>query len=386
MKTKTDKKYPRLFSRRSDGGLQIWDLEVEANKYRVTSGMIDGKHHTNEWTECKGKNIGRANATTPEEQASCEAQALWDKKVREGYRDNEADLLTTGIFEPMLAKKFEDYADELEYPLFSQPKLDGIRCIATARGTFTRSGKPHTTLAHIEAALEPVFKKFPDLTLDGEAYGDKLSKDFSRICSLIKRPKPTAAELQECATHISYHVYDCHTGNPADTFRERSAFLQKNLAGLPGIVIVQTKCVADRYELDALYEKYIAEGKEGQMVRVSAPYENHRSKTLLKRKTFDDAEFVIMGMEEGTGNRAGTCGAMHFKTPVGEHICSNGKVVATTGVAFKSNVKGTWEFVADLWQNRKKYMGKQATVKYFGLTPGDKVPRFPYVIAIRDGE
>lgn len=378
--------YPRLLSRRSDGCLQIWDLELEGNKYRVTSGMIDGKHHTNAWTECKGKNIGRANATTPEAQAHLEADALWNKKVREGYREKEADLLTTGIFEPMLAKKYEDYAEELIYPLFSQPKLDGIRCIATPRGTFTRSGKRHTTLAHIEAALQPVFAKFPELTLDGEAYAKKLNKNFSRICSLIKRPTPNPAELAEVAAHISYYVYDCHTGDSKAPFRERVEFLRDNLAGIPGIVLVETKCVATKEELDALYEKYLAEGQEGQIVRVDDVYENKRSKYLLKRKTFDDAEFTIMGMEEGTGNRAGTCGAMHFKTPVGGYICSNGKVTATTGVAFKSNVKGTWEFVEDLWQNRKKYMGKQATVKYFGLTPGDKVPRFPYVIAIRDGE
>jgi DNA ligase-1 len=379
-------KFPRLLSRRSDGGLQVWDLELEGNKYRVTSGMIDGKHHTNAWTECKGKNIGRANSTTPEEQAALEAQALFDKKTREGYRQTAAELKTTGIFEPMLAKKFEDYSDDLAYPVYSQPKLDGIRCIADARGTWTRSGKKHTTLEHIEAALKPVFDKYPDLVLDGEAYGDKLRKDFSRICSLVKRVNPTAAELKECAGLIYYHVYDCVLSNKSASFDDRSRFLHETLKGIPGIVVVDTTEVKDRAQLDSLYEKYIAAGQEGQMVRVSAPYENHRSKTLLKRKTFDDAEFTIMGMEEGTGNRAGTCGAMMFKTPVGSHICSNGKIVETTGVAFKSNVKGTWEFVEDLWQNRKKYMGKLATVKYFGLTPGDKVPRFPYVIAIRDGE
>ena len=54
------------------------------------------------------------------------------------------------------------------------------------------------------------------------------------------------------------------------------------------------------------------------------------------------------------------------------------------GKLFNSNVKGSWEFVEDLWKNKEKYIGKQATIKYFGLTPGDKIPRFPYVIAIRE--
>jgi DNA ligase-1 len=127
-----------------------------------------------------------------------------------------------------------------------------------------------------------------------------------------------------------------------------------------------------REKLDHLYEDYLAAGQEGQMIRTNEAYENKRSKTLLKRKTFDDAEFTILGMEEGTGNRAGTCGAMHFQN--------------TAGKTFKSNVKGTWEFTEDLWLNRKKYMGRLATIRFFGYTPGDKIPRFPYVVGIRDGE
>ena len=35
--------------------------------------------------------------------------------------------------------------------------------------------------------------------------------------------------------------------------------------------------------------------------------------------------------------------------------------------------------------NKEKYIGKQATIKYFELTP-DGIPRFPYAIAFRDYE
>jgi hypothetical protein len=38
-----------------------------------------------------------------------------------------------------------------------------------------------------------------------------------------------------------------------------------------------------------------------------------------------------------------------------------------------------------MWNNRHELIGKEATVKYFNLTP-DGVPRFPYVIAIRNYE
>ena len=380
-------KLQKLFSRRSDGGLQSWEMEVEGSKYRVTSGMVGGKTHTNEWTEAKPKNVGRANATTAEEQALLEAQATWNKKYREGYRPTEAEFKTVGIFEPMLAKQFEDYKDKLKYPVYSQPKLDGIRCIADPRGTWTRTGRKHTTLGHIEAALAKVFEKHPDLVLDGEAYSDKHNKNFPRICSLVKRENPTAAELLECAQNISYHVYDCKfMEEPDKPFSERSAFIRRELAGNDSVVIVPTEKIDSPEMLNKYYESYITSGQEGQIVRINDKYENKRSKFLLKRKEFDDAEFTILGMEEGTGNRAGTCGAMMFETPKGGMLPSNGTMVESLGKPFRSNVKGTWEFTEDLWKNRKKYMGKTATVRYFGLSPEDRIPRFPYVIAIRDGE
>ena len=152
----------------------------------------------------------------------------------------------------------------------------------------------------------------------------------------------------------------------------RMAFLQDLLKDIPEIVLVETHQCMDRTELDKWYESFLAAGQEGQIVRTDSPYENKRSKCLLKRKEFNDAEWVILSVVEGVGNRAGTAGNMTFRTAAGK--------------AFSSNIKGSWEFVADIWQHRAKYVGKKATIRYFGLTPGDNIPRFPYVTAIRDYE
>lgn len=62
---------------------------------------------------------------------------------------------------------------------------------------------------------------------------------------------------------------------------------------------------------------------------------------------------------------------------------------------FKSNVKGSWDFCKDLLINKDKYIGQMATIQFFRLTPesvdkdGNKIgrlPRFPYIIAIRNYE
>jgi DNA ligase-1 len=115
------------------------------------------------------------------------------------------------------------------------------------------------------------------------------------------------------------------------------------------------------------YEKYVNESYEGQILRTDGWYENKRSKNLLKHKSFIDEEYTIIDICEGEGNRAGTAGYFVFET--------------SEGKPFKSNVKGTWEETAEMLKNRKKLIGKEATVKYFNLTP-DGIPRFPYVINI----
>jgi DNA ligase-1 len=100
---------------------------------------------------------------------------------------------------------------------------------------------------------------------------------------------------------------------------------------------------------------------------LDAKYENKRSKSLLKHKSFVDEEYIIKDICEGEGNRTGTAGYMVFET--------------ADGKPFKSNVKGTWEETAEMLKNKKKLIGKQATIKYFNLTP-DGIPRFPFVINI----
>ena len=83
-----------------------------------------------------------------------------------------------------------------------------------------------------------------------------------------------------------------------------------------------------------------------------------------------DDEFVIKDVCEGEGNKAGMVGFMVF---------------SSNGIPFKSNVKASWDESKEMWLNRSDLIGKKATIKFFNYTP-DGVPRFPYVIAVRDYE
>ena len=76
--------FEKIFKKTQTGATQEWTIEVVGNKYRTISGQTSGKKITNEWTVVYGKNIGKANGTTDEEQCMKEAVAKRTKKLESG--------------------------------------------------------------------------------------------------------------------------------------------------------------------------------------------------------------------------------------------------------------------------------------------------------------
>ena len=361
---------PTLFTRTNTAAAQQWSVTVEGNKYCTTFGQVDGKLQTTNWTECFETNGGRANQRNSQEQALFEAQALWKKKKDSGYFENIQDIDKATFVEPMLAKKFEDYEDSLTYPVVSERKLDGIRNITTKDGMFSRNGKEFKSCPHILKELQYFFEKFPNAVLDGELYCDKLNNDFNKICSLVKKAKPSVAELEEASNTIQYWIYDWVLTNKK--FSERYEMIKEHIKESSCIKIVTADIANNKAELDCFYEQYIEEGFEGQMVRLEAVYETKRSKNLLKRKEFQDEEYVILDVIEGAGNKAGVAGAMVFENEL--------------GISFNSNIKGNRDYLREVLETKQELIGQLATVKFFNKTPGNALPRFPYVISIRNFE
>ena len=360
-----------LYKRAVNGKINEWTIEINNNCFRTVSGYTDGIKTTSEWTCCEGKNIGKKNETTPEQQALAEAQAMWTKKLELGSYESINDIDTPKFFNPMLAHKFEDHKDKITYPVYSQPKLDGIRCIVRADGMWSRNGKRIVSAPHIFESLKNLFDIAPDLIFDGELYADKFANDFNAICSLVKKTKPTDADLLESKNKIEYHIYDVPSiNNGTCTFSERIHYLE-NTSYPKCCKIVKTNLIKNETELFEWYDFYMESGYEGQMIRLDKVYENKRSKSLLKHKSFIDEEYTILDIEEGGGNKTGMIGSFVFENKDGKR--------------FNSSPKFNWEICKQMWNEKDTLIGKQATVKYFNLTP-DGVPRFPYVTAIRDYE
>ena len=94
---------------------------------------------------------------------------------------NNRTKIKKPMMKPMLAHKYDEKRIDWSEPVYIQPKLDGVRCLFTKDGAYSRTGKKFMNLAHIELALIPFFKQQPDIVLDGELYNHELKDDFEKI-------------------------------------------------------------------------------------------------------------------------------------------------------------------------------------------------------------
>lgn len=347
-----------IFQKDSKGKIRSWQFEVDGGRWRTFSGLIDGEKVESGWTDCVPK-----SKKTVEEQALFEAQAEEKKKLKRKYHRTIED---TGIVRgagvlPMLAETYETWMG----PCWSQPKLDGIRCLANRHGLWTRSFERIVSCPHISTALTPFFDVFPEHVLDGELYNHELRDDFNAISSLIKRPNADAEAWAKSAEIVQYHVYDIVTLGDLD-FPERSLFVTANLPKHPMIVDVETRWHAVEESLNLSYDHYLGLGYEGQMLRFVGPYEGKRSETLWKRKEFIDQEFPFLGLNMANGNWNSLPKTVTIQLP-------NGKTCAPT-------IKASKEYC-------KSLIGKTfdtVTVRFQGWTPDGSL-RFARAITLHEG-
>jgi DNA ligase 1 len=356
--------FPELYKIDSKGKLRVWYMELDGDLYRTIAGIKGGKLVTSAWTVATPKNVGRANATTAEEQAKAEVEAEYVyQKFQGGYSDN-LENMGAKFFEPMLAKKYEDFVKKPTWPVYSQPKLDGVRCIVKADGMFSREGKRFVSCSHIYDALKDHLDKTPSLVFDGELYNHDLRNDFNKIISLVKKQSPTDEEIIESANLVQYHVYDIvDIERPELSFEYRYHFINSFYSG--PIQSVATIVCHNQKELDEEYAAVMAEGYEGQMIRINGPYEQKRSKLLLKRKEFQDEEFEVVAISEGLGNWAGYAKSVRCRK--------------SDGTEFDSGIRGSQSFTQELLGRNPKWV----TVRFQNYTP-DGIPRFPVAVAFYD--
>ena len=264
--------------------------------------------------------------------------------------------------------------DGMDYSkrVYVQPKLDGVRCIFTKTGAFSRRGNRFLNVTHLEAQLFEFFQDHPNAVLDGELYNHELKNDFEKIISLVRKTvNITPEDRTEASEKVQFHMYDVvMPGNYMDRLVFMDDLLRKYRPH--SVVEVTTALVQKEEEVWNIHEFNKEDGYEGSMIRLDGEYENKRSKNLVKVKDIQDSEGVIIDVIEGKGKLTGMVGKFVMQFP-------NGKTFG----APMSGTKFADRKIA--WENRESFIGKEATIEYFEITKNG-VPRFPVFKALRNYE
>lgn len=383
MKNKIIKEFPRLYGIATNGKTKTVLYYVEqlpdgtcdiVNEY----GYLDGAVKTDRRNIDSGKNIGKANETSIQEQAISEAQSKWNKKKDENYTENESGKTSkaeTALL-PMLAHKFQERKHNITYPCYVQPKLNGVRCmIRLVKDKYvitSRKFKEYTTLAHLDKHIRNVFGDNYPYIPDGEVYLHGLT--LEEISRRVKKYRPGLTE------QLQFWVFDIADENMTSSVRQallsdkyinNSDFREDDYP----IQYVKTYVCNTEAEVKEYHDKFVQAGFEGAIIRnIDAKYLfEKRSTDLQKYKEFLDDEFEIIGYTSGKGRETD---AIIFTCAV-----KNPKSVKS----FEVRPRGSIEIRREMMKNADKYIGKSLTVRYFALTELN-VPQFPVGITVRDYE
>lgn len=226
----------------------------------------------------------------------------------------------------------------------------------------SRTGTIFRGLNHIANELAPLYKKHGEIILDGELFSKDIS--FQEIMSLVRKTE----NLSEESKNVQYWVYDMV--DLESTFHQRYINWSNMISGMTNVRPTDTFIVKTESDVLSKHRRFVKDGWEGTMVRnLDSLYKvNSRSDDLLKLKDFNDEEFEITGYKSGTGK--------FVNVPTFE-------MITTAGHTFEGVPKGDEAQRAEYLKNANSYIGKYATVRFFGYTTTNTpVPRFPVIVDI----
>ena len=244
---------------------------------------------------------------------------------------------------PVLLAQAWDNSTDLSGWWISE-KLDGVRAWWDGQRFLSRQGNEFM-------APDWFVKGLPTTPLDGELWLDR--KSFQKTISIVRRQDRGLQWKQ-----IKYLVFDAPS--VVAPFEERIAGLTATFSGTAfkyAELLGQSKCDSTDH-LRRELARVESLGGEGLMLREpGSKYEAGRSSTLLKIKTFHDAEATVIDHQAGKGKHKGRLGALVVKLADGTEF--------SIGTGF-----------SDKDRESPPVIGSQVTFRFQELTDGG-VPRFP---------
>lgn len=374
-------KLPILYRKDARERDSFWQIGFDGvNNLVMSFGKVDGKPRTTQTL------ITPKVKRNMQQQALLEARHRYQNKIKkDGYKlsiedkqeeEEDEEKGKAPIPKTMLAKTWFPEKTKVKYPVATQPKLDGIRCLIYLDDDEkvvlrSRNGNFFCFLDNLRQELKLFFKYFPKGTIfDGELFDVGL--DFTLITSIVRRTVTRHPDEDL----LKYYTYDVILpDNP--NYNKRLSLLEKSYSAFKKgksvnyLKLVLTEEANNKDDLFSHYEKYISDSYEGLIIRnYSAKYETKRTANLLKYKDFQEEEGKVVGIQEALGTEEGAA-ILIILDPRGNKV----------PVRFIGSIERRREWT----KNPDLVLDKLATIRFQELSK-DGIWRFPVGKDIRDYE
>ncbi|KJA20927.1 hypothetical protein HYPSUDRAFT_42528 [Hypholoma sublateritium FD-334 SS-4] len=313
----------------------------------------DDAEYDEEKTDARpAKRLKKASSSS-KPQSKGKAKEVDEDEEDEDEEDAEdAPSAAKSVPELLLANKWDIETGPDPTGWWMSEKLDGVRTYFDGSQFISRLGNPFTPPNWF-------LDKLPkDVTLDGELYGGR--GEFQSTVSIVKTVNSVHWK------NISFQIFDIPS-LPLP-FEDRYAALRAKFG--PGgthasdqLILVEHVLATSREHVLQRLKEVESLGGEGVMLRrAGSLYEGRRSSSLLKIKTFYDAEAVVTGHAPGKGRNKGITGALMCKMESGK--------LFNVGSGLTDKIR-----------KAPPAVGSIITYRFQELTR-DGVPRFPSYIGV----
>lgn len=264
------------------------------------------------------------------------------------------------------SEKLEDSFD-WENGVFVQEKSDALRCNIIIRDgsvqLFTRNGKE----LHVQGRFDHLVTGYGlnNIMIDGELAASRDGKILDRQTSngISNKINKNTASKEECDI-MSLYCWDVIDIDEFDNkfsdtpYEKRFETLKCMVTGVEGLIVIDSWIVYSKEEAKAIYKRLVSEGKEGTLIKArDMLWEDTRSKKQMKAKEVIEAEFLCIGVEEGTkGSKyEGKLGNIIIQT-------SCGKLVSSCGSGFSDQQR------IDFWNDQSLILNKIVSLEFNKLS------------------
>lgn len=356
--------FPPLYKRSAASGkINCWKCSVTDDTITVEQGQVGGATQAYP-TTCEGKNIGRANESSPAEQALSEAQSKWAKQIKKGYVEDTCGESCIKL--PMRVSNYFGSESKVVFPCSVSPKLNGVNAEARLLPDdsiilLSRGGEEYILPEYWYEELLQTFEALETDSLNGEVY--KHGEWLQDINGAMKKPNELTKQLE-------FHIFDLP--NIGGDWKCRANILDHGRYTIDGeyIKFVSTATICDHHGIERLHNMYTSRpyGYEGIIIRNNKGlYEyNTQSNDVFKMKIPLCSEFKMVD----------------FKI---DKYCHPVFQCESKGGLFWVKPKGTDAHRKAVLSEAEKWIGKYLTVEFESYSKGGK-PTKPVGIYKREGE